>query len=110
MDERLRALPFRDGVIEYLVYCEACAASLLEGKLVPVEKLVQLEGGVLQRIWVGLSWVLCHSAPRLAAAPETLLAGASPATASSSTIHWPPSSQRGYFQTARFRDYRSGRP
>jgi hypothetical protein len=31
MDERLRALPFRDGVVERLVYHEACAVSLLEG-------------------------------------------------------------------------------
>jgi hypothetical protein len=44
MDERLRALPFRDGVVERLVYHEACAVSLLEG-LVAVEDLVQFEAG-----------------------------------------------------------------
>jgi hypothetical protein len=45
MDERLRALPFRDGVVERLVYHEDCAVSLLEGKLVAVEDLVQFEAG-----------------------------------------------------------------
>jgi hypothetical protein len=50
MDERLRTLPFRDGVIERLVYHEACAISFLEGKLVPVEDLVQFEAGVLQKM------------------------------------------------------------
>jgi hypothetical protein len=48
--ERTTAHAFRDGVIERLVYHEACAVSYLEGKLVPVEDLVQFEAGALQRI------------------------------------------------------------
>jgi hypothetical protein len=80
--EQLRTLPFRDGVIERLVYHEACAVSLLEGKLVPVEDLVQFEGGVLQKIsYPELSachgtYVILRDAWR--AAPEALLAGSSP--------------------------------
>jgi hypothetical protein len=81
-DERLRELPFRDGVIERLVYHEACAVSLLEGKLVPVEDLVQFEAGVLQRIsYPELS--ACHCTYTILrhatrSAPEALLASARP--------------------------------
>jgi Protein of unknown function (DUF1612)/HTH DNA binding domain len=80
--ERLRTLPFRDGVIERLVYHEACAISLLEGQLVPVEDLVHFEGGVSQRIpYPELSScaatyaVLCHA---WSAPVEVLLTAASP--------------------------------
>src|SRR5262249_39811791 len=82
LDERLRALPFRDGVIERLVYHEACAVSLLEGHLVPVEDLVQFEAGCLQKIsYPELS--ACHGTYLILrdawrAAPEALLAGSSP--------------------------------
>jgi hypothetical protein len=82
MDERLRALPFRDSVIERLVYHEACAVSLLEGKLVPLEDLVQFEGGVLQRIsYPELS--ACHGTFAILrhawrAAPDKLLECVSP--------------------------------
>jgi Protein of unknown function (DUF1612)/HTH DNA binding domain len=81
-DERLRVMPFRDGVIERVVYHEACAISLLEGKLVPAEDLVQFEAGVLQKVsYPELS--ACHSAYLILrhawrAAPEALLGGASP--------------------------------
>jgi hypothetical protein len=81
-DERLRVLPFRNGAIERIVYHEACAVSLLEGKLVPVEDLVQFEAGVLQKIsYPELS--ACHGTYAILrhawrTAPETLLAGASP--------------------------------
>jgi hypothetical protein len=44
-DERLRLLPFAEGVAERLVYFEACATRLLEGELVHVEDLVLLESG-----------------------------------------------------------------
>jgi hypothetical protein len=80
-DERLRTLPFRDGVIERLVYHEACALSLLEGKLVPVEDLVQFDAGVLQRIpYPELSacdgtYAILRHAWRVT--PEALLASAS---------------------------------
>jgi hypothetical protein len=82
LDERMRTLPFRDGVIERLIYHEACAVSWLEGQLVPVEDLVQFEAGVLPKIsYPELS--ACHGtylALRDArrAAPEVLLAGNSP--------------------------------
>jgi hypothetical protein len=80
--ERLRTLPFRDGVIERLVYHEACAVSSLEGRLVPVEDLVQFEAGCLQKIsYLELS--ACHGTYLVLrdawrAAPEALLAGGSP--------------------------------
>jgi hypothetical protein len=82
MDERLRAVPFRDGVLERLVYHEACAISLLEGKLVPVEDLVQFEAGVLQKI-SSPELSACHGTYAILrhawrAAPEALLAGVSP--------------------------------
>jgi hypothetical protein len=81
-DERLRTLSFRDGVIDRLVYHEACAISLLEGKLVPVEDLVQFEAGVLQKIsYPELS--VCHGTFAILrhawqAAPEALLSCVSP--------------------------------
>jgi hypothetical protein len=80
--ERLRTLPFRDGVIERLIYHEACAISLLEGKLVPVEDLVHFEAGVLQRMsYPELS--ACHGTYAILrhawrAAPDALLDGNSP--------------------------------
>ncbi len=82
LDENLRALPFRDGVIERLIYHEACAVSLLEGQLVPIEDLVQFEAGCLHKIsYPELS--ACHGTyvnlrDVGRAAPETLLAGSSP--------------------------------
>lgn len=82
LDERLRALPFRDGVIERLIYHEVCAVSLLEGYLVPVEDLVQFEAGCLQKIsYPELS--ACHGTyvnlrDVWRAAPEALLAGSTP--------------------------------
>lgn len=82
MDERLRTLSFRDGVLERLVYHEASAISLLEGKLVPIEDLVQSAVGALQRIPYpelsacgGVYSVLRHA---WQAQPEALLACASP--------------------------------
>jgi hypothetical protein len=81
-DERLRALPFCDGVMERVVYHEACAISLLEGKLVPVEDLVQSAVGALQRIpypelsACGRVYSVLRHAWR--ADPEALLACASP--------------------------------
>jgi hypothetical protein len=80
--EQLRTLSFRDGVIERLVYHEACAVSLLEGHLVPVEDLVQFEAGCLQKIsYPELS--ACHGTYLVLrdawrAAPEALLAASSP--------------------------------
>jgi hypothetical protein len=82
IDERLRTLPFRDGVIERLVYHEACAVSLLEGHLVPVEDLAQFEAGCLQKIsYPELS--ACHGTyvslrDAWRTAPEALLAASSP--------------------------------
>jgi hypothetical protein len=82
LGEQLRTLPFRDGVIERLIYHEACAVSLLEGHLVPVEDLVQFEAGCLQKIsYPELS--ACHSTYVILrdawrAAPEALLVGNSP--------------------------------
>jgi hypothetical protein len=82
LDERLRALAFRDGVIERLIYHEACAVSLLEGHLVPVEDLVQFEAGCLPKIsYPELSacrgtYLALRDAWR--AAPEALLAASSP--------------------------------
>src|SRR5215468_8043922 len=82
LDEKLRTLPFRDGVIERVVYHEACAVSLLEGHLVPVEDLVQFEAGCLQKIsYPELS--ACHGTYLVLrdawrAAPEALLASSSP--------------------------------
>jgi hypothetical protein len=80
--ERLRTLPFGEGVIERLIYHEACAVSWLEGKLVPVEDLVHSKAGVLQKVsYPELSacsdcFAVLHHAWR--AAPEALLAGSSP--------------------------------
>jgi hypothetical protein len=80
--ERLRTLPFRDGVIERLIYHEASAVSLLEGKLVPVEDLVHFEAGVLQKMsYLELS--ACHGTYAILrhawrAAPDGLLACGSP--------------------------------
>jgi len=82
LDEKLRALPFRDGVIERLIYHEACAVSWLEGHLVPVEDLVQFEAGCLQKIsYPELS--ACHGTyvnlrDVWRPAPEALLAGSTP--------------------------------
>ena len=50
LGERLRTLPMCEGVLERLVYHEASSVSLIEGELVPVEDLVGLEGGCLQRL------------------------------------------------------------
>jgi hypothetical protein len=81
-DERLRTLSFGEGVIERLVYHEACAVSVLEGKLVPVEDLVQFDAGVLQKIsypalsaCYGTYAILRHA---WRASPEALLTGPSP--------------------------------
>jgi Protein of unknown function (DUF1612)/HTH DNA binding domain len=82
VNERLRTLPFRDGVIERLVYHEACALSYLEGKLVPVEDLVHAEAGASVKMgYRDLS--VCHeyyAVLRCAwlAAPEPLLTAPSP--------------------------------
>src|SRR5262249_38456548 len=82
LDERLRTLPFGEGVIERLIYHEACAVSWLEGHLVPVDDLVQFEAGCLQKIsYPELSaghgtYLVLRDARR--AAPEALLAGNSP--------------------------------
>ena len=82
LDERMRALPFCDGVIERLIYREACAVSLLEGHLVPVEDLVEFEAGCLQKIsYPELS--ACHGTyvnlrDVWRAAPEALLSSSSP--------------------------------
>jgi len=82
LDEKLRTLPFRDGLIERVIYHEACAVSLLEGHLVPVEDLVQFEAGCLQKIsYPELS--ACHgtyvnSRDVWSAVPEALLAGNTP--------------------------------
>src|SRR5215468_5779773 len=82
LDERLRTLPFRDGVIERLIYHEACAVSLLEGHLVPVEDLAQFEAGCLQKIsYPELSachgtYLVLRDASR--ASPEALLTCSTP--------------------------------
>jgi hypothetical protein len=80
--ERLRSLSFGEGVIERLVYHEACAVSFLEGKLVSVEDLVHLEAGVSQTIGnpalsacYGTYTILRHA---WRAAAEPLLGGDSP--------------------------------
>jgi hypothetical protein len=80
--ERLRTLSFGEGVIERLIYHEACAVSWLEGKLVPIEDLVHSRAGVLQKVsYPELSacsgcFAVLRDAGR--ASPEALLAGGSP--------------------------------
>lgn len=44
LDERIRTARFRDGLVQRLLYGEACASMLAEGALVHLEDLVLLDG------------------------------------------------------------------
>jgi hypothetical protein len=44
LDERIRMARFRDGLVQRLLYSEACASMLAEGALIHLEDLVLLDG------------------------------------------------------------------
>jgi hypothetical protein len=44
LDERIRTVRFRDGLVQRLLYGEACASTLADGVLIHLEDLVLLDG------------------------------------------------------------------